>query len=291
MKTIALLGDSHAKVVFQTLKPLLIQKGFTPVFLRAENGWSLKKHIDNGSISAIRNINPDVILVSLGGNNMDMSAGKYKTTIDTLRRMAKDIKAKIVWVGPTTSSQSAPNTEKRHKITDGFLSKYIPTFGKYISMRSVTNQGWGKDGVHYHPSFYKKWARYVADKVDLPVKKKFPLWVLPALGLAFGTTFIITRMMRVKTLTQKTGSSNKAISQQNEIILYYLPGCPYCTGVQKTLSRLKLPYQLINVNIQANRDDMAQKRHNSKTSVPFAIINGKPVDESSNIVEELQSLL
>ena len=81
---VALLGDSHAKVTFRSLIPLLKKAGDSVVYERAENGWSLKRHIANGSIRRLRESKPDFIILSLGGNNSDTKTDSYKGTVDTL---------------------------------------------------------------------------------------------------------------------------------------------------------------------------------------------------------------
>jgi hypothetical protein len=198
---LAMIGDSHAKVVFRTLQGLLEQKGFKPVFVRAENGWSLKKHIDRGSLESIKKAKPDTIVVSLGGNNQDTNASSYKSTVDQLTNLADSIGADLFWVGPTTSdSRKAPNTEQRHAWTDGFLREYIPRHGKYISMRAFTSSGHGTDGVHYGSSFYKKWADFVSKRIDLPSNMPFPIKALigtTALGIfTLAGMFIRNRLGR-----------------------------------------------------------------------------------------------
>ena len=189
-----MIGDSHAKVVFRSLKDLLKQKGFSPAYVRAENGWSLKKHISKGSLEEIRKARPQTILVSLGGNNQNMTASSYKKTVDQLVNFAKSIGAELVWVGPTTSdSGKAPSTERRHAFTESFLKKYIPKHGKYISMRAFTSSGQGKDGVHYGSSFYKRWAEFVAKRVDLPSNN----FIIPLIGTTLlGLTAILGLIVR-----------------------------------------------------------------------------------------------
>jgi hypothetical protein len=164
MKKIALIGDSHARIVFSHLKKMLPGLGFDNVYTRAENGWSVKQHIKKGTLPELKASKPDVILVSLGGNNQDMKESSYIDTVNQLLNVAKDVGAQVIWVGPTTSNTStAESTEKRHKRTHEILSSYLPTQSVYyIDNRSFTNGGWGKDGVHYSSSFYKKWAERVA---------------------------------------------------------------------------------------------------------------------------------
>jgi len=163
----ALIGDSHAKVVFRTMEKLLPQTGFNPVYKKAENGWGLKKHIDRGLLPSLRQAKPEVIVVSLGGNNQRTKTAEYQETVDQLLSTAKDIGSRIIWVGPTTSDTSrAPSTEGRHEWTHQFLQKYLPSKGiDYISMRYFTQSGWNNDGVHYPSSKYKKWAEMVTQKM------------------------------------------------------------------------------------------------------------------------------
>jgi hypothetical protein len=174
MKRVALIGDSHAKVVFRYMIPMLEGIGLKKVYSRAENGWSLKKHIQKGTLKEIRNARPEVILVSLGGNNQDTDSYGYKKVVDELLETANSIKATVVWVGPTTSNPNvARNTEKRHAWTHNFLSKYLPKRKvAYIDNRKFTAQGWKSDGVHYPMGFYKKWASRVAQYLPKAIQNK-----------------------------------------------------------------------------------------------------------------------
>ncbi len=81
------------------------------------------------------------------------------------------------------------------------------------------------------------------------------------------------------------GSPNK--KKSNQIQFFYLPGCPFCSAVQDVLDENKFAYKLIDISFPQNRKIMMQKRHNRKTTVPFVIIDGKPMDESSQIIQYL----
>ena len=100
MKKIALIGDSHAKVVFRYLNKMLPDLGFDNVYTRAENGWSVKKHISKGTLPELKSANPDIILVSLGGNNQDMKEDRYLKTVDELLNTAKSIGIKVIGINP-----------------------------------------------------------------------------------------------------------------------------------------------------------------------------------------------
>jgi hypothetical protein len=192
MKKIALIGDSHAKVVFKHLVKMLPELGFDNVYTRAENGWSVKQHIKKGTLPQLKASKPDVVLVSLGGNNFDMSPSRYRQTVDKLLSATKDIGAQVIWVGPTTSSSSkATKTEKRHKKTHEMLAEYLPSKSVYyIDNRAFTAGGWGKDGVHYPSSFYKKWAQRVSKYLkQVPSKSNLKKYaIFGGIGLGILTT-------------------------------------------------------------------------------------------------------
>ena len=163
----ALIGDSHAKVVFRTMEKILPQAGFNPIYKKAENGWGLKKHIDRGLLPSLQQAKPEIIVVSLGGNNHQTKTASYQKTVDKLLSTAKSMGSRIIWIGPTTSDTArAPNTERRHEWTHQFLQKYLPSKDiDYINMRYFTQSGWKNDGVHYPSAKYKRWAEMVTDKM------------------------------------------------------------------------------------------------------------------------------
>lgn len=241
MKTIALIGDSHAKVVFSHLRKMLPSIGLDNVYERAENGWSLKKHISEGTLQKLKSAKPQIILVSLGGNNQDMNSSSYQSTVDQLISVANSIGSQIVWVGPTTSNKSiAANTEKRHKWTHEFLSSYLPTKSIfYIDNRDFTSSGWGKDGVHYSSSFYKKWAQRVAKYLPkIPSGKgsikKIAIWS----GIGVGTLGVLAIATKI-IFGGKKGSQANATKCLTS-------GAVYKTNIQpKKLSmQVDLPMEL-----------------------------------------------
>ena len=91
-------------------------------------------------------------------------------------------------------------------------------------------------------------------------------------------------------LSYLNGNERRKVKGQlniDRILFFYIPGCPYCKRVQKVLDMQERPYTLINVKQPKNKKLMMQKRHNQKTSVPFVIIDGKPIDESDQIIDYL----
>ena len=77
----ALIGDSHAQVIFPNLKKLLENDGHEVVLSKPKAGWTLEKHIENGLEIEMTNSDPDIVLFSLGGNNRDLDTKSYKKKI------------------------------------------------------------------------------------------------------------------------------------------------------------------------------------------------------------------
>ena len=104
--------------------------GFKNIYQRAENGWSLKKHISKGTLQQLKAAKPQIILASLGGNNQDMKTSSYKNTVDQLISVAKSIERKLY--GLDQQPQTPPKLliqKKRHKWTH----KFLLTFHRILS--------------------------------------------------------------------------------------------------------------------------------------------------------------
>lgn len=82
---------------------------------------------------------------------------------------------------------------------------------------------------------------------------------------------------------RKQGGANKGTMQ-----LYVIPGCPFCEKVKRFCNENGIEYQLHDVTNPLIKEEMMKARHNDKTTVPFAIIDGKPKDESDTIIAYLK---
>ena len=85
-------------------------------------------------------------------------------------------------------------------------------------------------------------------------------------------------------LYSKSGSASKST-----IDFYHIPGCPYCEKVQDVLDELGYSYVLQNVQNPQIKQQMRQVRQNNKTTVPFLVIDGKPMAESQKIITYLRN--
>ncbi len=75
-----------------------------------------------------------------------------------------------------------------------------------------------------------------------------------------------------------------------DLILYYHPGCPYCTKVFRYLNNVDLDVKSVDIW----SDDEARQTLldvGGKTQVPCLFIDGKPMYESDDIIRFLESLV
>lgn len=187
---IAIISDSHGWRLNPFLSQLLEADGHTVVETVYKNGWGAKKYTnDRVQLAHIIAANPDLIIVSLGGNNSNLDPS-YGSTIDDFLAAIEAGKRRVIWVGPATSDTSiAPSTARRHDWTADFLSGFLPNKGiSFIDSRPVTLTGHRNDGVHFPESGYRVWADGVypaiqdAMKPKPPVKLDFPILPMAIIG-------------------------------------------------------------------------------------------------------------
>ena len=186
MSTIALIGDSHTEAYFPHLRSILETNGHQVVGQVSKRGWATYSF--NKDPSYIREAierNPDVILVSLGGNNSKLNAGYGKAVTEFLSNIGYPRK-RVIWVGPAKAIRE--DVERRHKWTNEWLKDNLPNNIIYIDSYDFTQQGHAPDGVHFTSSFYKnEWAKRVGEQtlsaLSLPIvlykaKQNVPLILL-----------------------------------------------------------------------------------------------------------------
>ncbi len=75
----------------------------------------------------------------------------------------------------------------------------------------------------------------------------------------------------------------------NKIILYQLPGCPYCTKVRNKLEEMKLDYDIVDVENDRNdpvRQELLEK--SNVPTVPVIQVDGEYIGESDIIIAYLE---
>ncbi|GAB5411723.1 MAG: glutathione S-transferase N-terminal domain-containing protein [Chlamydiales bacterium] len=74
--------------------------------------------------------------------------------------------------------------------------------------------------------------------------------------------------------------------KSEQLVLYYMPSCPYCKPVVAKIKREKLPVTLKNVSSNsAYHKELIAK--GGKAQVPCLLVNGRAMYESSDIMDYL----
>jgi lysophospholipase L1-like esterase len=163
MPALALIGDSHAEVLFPLLKPLAEAAGYRVVYSIAKRGWSEASYNRDASFaSAIAAARPDVALVHLGGNNQAMSTAAYSRDVQTLLGTLERAGVKrVLWVGPYAATSDTANTRVRHETTADLQATILPQFGvSWLDTRPFSRTG-HTDGVHFSRTAYADFARRI----------------------------------------------------------------------------------------------------------------------------------
>ena len=159
----ALIGDSHAQAVFPQLKNTLEQLGHTVVVSKPKAGWTLRNHLDDGLEAILAQSRPDVLVLSIGGNNSDLTS-RYQLVIDEVLRIVKDLGiSRVYWISPAWAVRS--DVQHRHEWTTNYLKSNLPKRVRLIDIRPITRTGHRSDGVHFDSSTYTKWSNHVANEV------------------------------------------------------------------------------------------------------------------------------
>ncbi len=188
MPTIALIGDSHAGVLWPRLKKSISGQGYTIVLSEANNGWSersyrTKKPNLPSSLSAAK---PEIVLIGLGGNAQPSKGeAAYREDAAWLVDAARASGAKrILWFGPATSDASIdPETADRHEKIANMQSYLLPAMGvEWYDMRPLTLTGQRTDGVHFNSAVYDRWNAFMVERLFSPPQMEVRLQGAGAAG-------------------------------------------------------------------------------------------------------------
>lgn len=181
----ALFGDSHAQVVFPLLTNKLEESGNRVVISKPVAGWTTKKHIQNGMESLLSTEPVDVLVLSLGGNNHDLSPSYGNVIADIIRIANQTGVKKIYWVSPAWATRN--DVQVRHEWTSEYLKSNLPRQVRFIDIRPITKSGHQSDGVHFTSTKYREWADYVADEL----LRKRAITQIPSSTWWIASSFII----------------------------------------------------------------------------------------------------
>ena len=187
----ALVGDSHAQAVFPKLKNIFEQLGHRVVVSKPKAGWTLKKHLNDGLGYLLQQTQPDVLILSLGGNNSNLSSS-YQYDINEVLRHAKNAGvSKVFWVSPAWALRS--DVQQRHEWTTNYLKSNLPKRVRLIDIRPLTKTGHRSDGVHFDSATYDRWANHVVNEVlKLNAITLIPKWTW-LLPISLATIILVFR--------------------------------------------------------------------------------------------------
>lgn len=169
MTTIALIGDSHAEVLFPLLRPALTAQGYTVALSEARRGWSEASYLrDSGFPARLRAARPEVALIHLGGNNTQSGAAYAATAA----RMMDELRAagvkRVFWIGPYVATSNTADAARRHAMTAEEQARVLPPLGaRWLDTRPFSGSG-HSDGVHFTRTAYADFARRIAAWMEAP---------------------------------------------------------------------------------------------------------------------------
>lgn len=161
---IGLIGDSHTQVTFDLLIPVLESMGHEVVGRVSNPGWSTKSFNNKPSnFKPVVQNNPDVVIVSIGGNNYQLDDEKYRATVNQFLAKLGYPQRKIVWLGPLYAVRK--DVDERHAWTNEWLKRNLPRGITYVDLYPFSASGHRDDGVHFSRSAYNQIVSSVQDKV------------------------------------------------------------------------------------------------------------------------------
>ena len=190
---VALIGDSHTQITFDLLIPLLESMGQQVVGRVSKPGWGIKSfNNDPSKITPVVQNDPDIIIVSIGGNNFQLDGPKYGAEVSEFLQRLDYPKRKIVWLGPLYATRE--DVDKRHRWTNDWLTKNLPRNINYVDLYPFSTSGHRDDGVHFTRSAYNQIVSAIESKIDQALdryqiakvaKITLPIALLLALGVYF----------------------------------------------------------------------------------------------------------
>tara|TARA_R100000406_G_C3114280_1_gene125140 strand:+ start:536 stop:1111 length:576 start_codon:yes stop_codon:yes gene_type:complete len=187
MKKVMLIGDSHTKITFPMISDLLMDNGYDVVDAVSNIGWATYSYNrDPTDLEYGLSQNPDIIIVSLGGNNHYLSDAKYKERVDEFLNLIEANNRRVVWISPFYATDEG--VQKRHLWTHNWLRDNLPSKIKYIDIMQYTPKI-GSDGVHYPKSSYTQIVDSISNELLQSVKSSVLTKLLIA-GVVAGIFFL-----------------------------------------------------------------------------------------------------
>ncbi len=161
-----IVGDSHVRMLGPMLSRQLSSQGFRVLGWESRHGWSTARYRQHDDLRQLleEHGRPEIVVVSLGGNDFVRSRERYRQDMAWVIEQAHAAGArKIVWIGPATSdgtvSENAASTALRHERNAEMQRELLPSLGvQWVDSRPMTLENHGRDGVHFTRNGYTTWA-------------------------------------------------------------------------------------------------------------------------------------
>lgn len=168
MRKVMLIGDSHSEVTFPMIKEILTENGYNVVDSVSKIGWATYSYTKKpNTLHYGLSQNPDIIIVSLGGNNHYLKDNSYREKVFDFLNLIGYQNKKIVWISPFYATRE--DVQKRHLWTDEWLRSNLPRGVEYIDVLQYTPPI-AADGVHYPKSSYRQIVSYIKDDLLKAIK-------------------------------------------------------------------------------------------------------------------------
>lgn len=177
MSSILLIGDSYLEGLTRFLPAELNRRGFNPVEIAAQSGWSTRKWLNEGNIGGVvRTSQPDLSVVMLGTNDEGAGGASYREKIADVVSLATSTGAKVLWVTGF--------------VGDGLGGRYIDTKAVLGAARVIEGSSLVRgllEGENLHPTVdgYKHLAPRLANAINARFKPEGRSMLIPvAVGAA-----------------------------------------------------------------------------------------------------------
>lgn len=172
--SVFVVGDSHVEMVGPMLTARLGEAGFRALGYEARRGWSTRRYREAGDLRALlqRRGRPEIVIVSLGGNDRVSSPERYAEDLAWVVAQARAAGARqLVWLGPASSDASvgprAAFTGARHEENAELQRELLADLGvRWIDSRPLTQTHHGSDGVHFTRTGYSTWTAGVLPALE-----------------------------------------------------------------------------------------------------------------------------
>jgi lysophospholipase L1-like esterase len=171
--SVFIVGDSHVQRVGPMLTARLGRGGFRALGYESRPGWSTRRYREAGDLRAVleRSGRPEIVIVSLGGNDFVSSRERYAEDLGWVVSEARAAGARhIVWLGPASSDASAgeraASTAARHEANAELQRELLGELAvRWIDSRPLTLTHHGRDGVHFTRTGYVTWTDAVLPEI------------------------------------------------------------------------------------------------------------------------------